>query len=83
MKIIEELESTKMAWVLSYVQGGRTCNEYIQEFKKIIRESGYKRQSLIEEFERGLSKRIRRKLVEAESLSLYNRGVTGKSSKVG
>jgi len=23
-------------------QGGRTCNEYVQEFKKVARESGYK-----------------------------------------
>ena len=96
MQIMEESKSTKMAWVLSYVQRGvaeaqkdnlldellkeeseveiaeelfskmrnefgetaeeerkvkqlrtieqrgRTCDEYIQEFKKIARESGYK-----------------------------------------
>ena len=121
MKMIGELESTKMAWVLSYIQrgvaeawkdnlldefskgeskveiveelfskmrnefgetaeekrkveqlrtieqGGRMCDKYIQEFKKITRESKYKRQPLIEEFKRGLSGGIRRKLAEAES----------------
>ena len=95
MKIIEKSESTKIAWVLSYVQGrvveawknnlldelskgesevetveelfskmknefgeiaekerkveqlrtiekgGKMCNEYVQEFKKIAKESGY------------------------------------------
>ena len=126
IKIMEESEATKMAWVLSYMQGGvaevqkdnlldelskrelevetveelfskirnkfgktieekrkieqlrtikqggRTCNEYIQEFKKIARESGYKEQPLIEEFKRGLSKALRRKLAKAESPSSIN-----------
>jgi len=48
-------------------QRGRTYNEYVQEFKKIARGSRYKKQPLIEEFKRGLSRRIRRKLVEAKS----------------
>ena len=48
-------------------QGGRTCNEYVQEFKKIARGSGYKGQPLIEEFKRGLNREIKRKLAEAKS----------------
>ena len=31
-------------------QGGRTCDKYVQEFKKVARGSGYKRRPLIEEF---------------------------------
>ena len=42
------------------------CNEYVQEFKKVARGSSYKGQPLIEEFKRGLSRTIRRKLAEAE-----------------
>jgi len=49
-------------------QGGRTCNEYVQEFKKVTRGSDYERRPLIEEFKRGLNGAIRRKLVEAEEL---------------
>jgi len=49
-------------------QGGRTCNEYIQEFKKVTRGSSYKRRPLIKEFKRGLNGAIRRKLAEAEEL---------------
>jgi len=49
-------------------QGGRTCNEYIQEFKKVTRGSSYKRRPLIKEFKRGLNRAIRRKLAEAEEL---------------
>jgi len=47
-------------------QGGRTCDEYVQEFKKVTRGSGYEGRSLIEEFKRGLNGTIRRKLAEAE-----------------
>jgi len=123
MKMTEKSEATRIAWVLSYVQGGvaetwknnllnklskgkseietveelfgkirnkfgemakekrkieqlrkieqerRTYDKYVQEFKKVVRKSGYKRQSLIEEFKRGLSGMLRRKLAEAENLS--------------
>ena len=48
-------------------QERRTCDKYVQEFKKIVRESGYERWPLIEEFKRGLSKVLRRKLAEAEN----------------
>jgi len=120
MKMIEKMEATQVAWVLSYVQGGiaeawkdnlldelakeesevesaeqlfakirndfreiseekrkieqlrtieqggRTCNEYVQEFKKVARGSGYKGRPLIKEFKRGLNRAIRRKLAETE-----------------
>jgi len=47
-------------------QGGRTCNKYVQEFKKVARGSSYEGRPLIEEFKRGLNRSIRRKLAEAE-----------------
>jgi len=49
-------------------QKERTCNEYIQEFKKITRESSYKKRPLIKEFKKKLNRAIRRKLAESESL---------------
>jgi len=39
-KTIEE--ERKIEQLRTIKQGERTCNEYIQEFKKIARESGYK-----------------------------------------
>ena len=123
MKMIGEAEATKIAWVLSYVQGGvaeawkdnlldklskgkseieivkelfgkirnkfgktaeeerkieqlrmieqeeKTYNEYVQEFKKVVRGSSYEGQSLIEEFKRGLSRALKRKLAEVENPS--------------
>jgi len=47
-------------------QEGRTCNKYVQEFKKVARGSSYERRPLIKEFKQGLNEAIRRKLTEAE-----------------
>jgi len=49
-------------------QGERTYDKYMQEFKKVARESGYERRPFIKEFKRGLNGSIRRKLAEAEEL---------------
>ena len=59
-------EERKIEQLRTIEQGRRTCNEYMQEFKKVARGSGYERRPLIEEFKRGLNGSIRRKLVEAE-----------------
>jgi len=61
-------EKRKIEQLRTIEQGGRTCNEYVQEFKKVARESGYERRPLIEEFKQGLNGAIRRKLAEAEEL---------------
>ena len=57
-------EERKIEQLRTIKQGGRTCNEYVQEFKKVARGSGYKGRPLIEEFKRGLNGSIRRKLAE-------------------
>jgi len=59
-------EERKIEQLQTIEQGSRTCDEYVQEFKKVTRESSYERRPLIEEFKRGLSRVIRRKLAEAE-----------------
>jgi len=61
-------EERKIEQLRTIEQEGRTCNKYVQEFKKIARESGYKGRPLIEEFKKGLNRAIRRKLAEAEEL---------------
>jgi len=60
-------ESRKVDELRLLVQGPRTCNEYVQEFKRVARGSGYEGRVLIDEFKRGLNGTIRRKLAEAES----------------
>jgi len=59
-------EERKIEQLRTIEQGGRTYDEYVQEFKKVARGSGYEGRPLIEEFKRGLSGAIRRKLAEAE-----------------
>jgi len=61
-------EERKIEQLRTIEQGGRTCDEYMQEFKKVTRESGYEGRPLIKEFKRGLNGAIRRKLAEAEEL---------------
>ena len=59
-------EKRKIEQLRTIEQEVRTCDEYMQEFKKIARGSGYEGRPLIEEFKRGLNGTIRRKLAEAE-----------------
>ena len=48
-------------------QGVRTMEEFVQEFKRAARRSGYEGRLLVEEFKRGMNKGIRRKLMEVEN----------------
>ena len=59
-------EERKIEQLRTIKQGGKTCDEYVQEFKKVTRGSSYEGRSLIEEFKQGLNKAIRRKLAEVE-----------------
>ena len=62
-----EEESVKAAELRKLEQGGRTMEEFIQEFKRAVRGSGYEGRPLMEEFKRGMNGGIRRKLMEAEN----------------
>jgi len=61
-------EERKIEQLRTIEQGGRTCDKYVQEFKKVARGSSYEGRPLIEEFKQGLNGAIRRKLAEAEEL---------------
>ena len=61
-------ESRKADELRLLVQGSRTCDEYVQEFRRAARGSGYERRALIDEFKRALNGTIKKKLAEAESL---------------
>ena len=62
-----EEESVKAAELRKLEQGGRMMEEFIQEFKRAARGSGYEGRPLIEEFKRGMNGGIQRKLMEAEN----------------
>jgi len=63
-----EEESVKVAELRKLEQGERTMEEFVQEFKRAVRGSGYEGRLLVEEFKRGINGGIRRKLMEAENL---------------
>jgi len=62
-----EEESVKAAELRKLEQGGKTMEEFVQEFKRAARGSGYEGRPLVEEFKRGMNGGIRRKLMEAEN----------------
>jgi len=62
-----EEESVKAAELRKIEQGGKTMQEFIQEFKRAARGSRYEGRPLVEEFKRGMNEGIRRKLMEAEN----------------
>ena len=53
-----EEESVKVAELRKLEQGGRTMEEFVQEFKRAARGSGYEGRPLIEEFKREMSGRL-------------------------
>ena len=62
-----EEESVKAAELRQLEQGGRTMEEFMQEFKRTARGSRYEERLLVEEFKRGMNGGIRRKLMKAEN----------------
>ena len=62
----ENEELVKVAELKRVEQGRRTTEEFMQEFKRTVRESRYKRRVLVEEFKREMNRVIKRKLMEAE-----------------
>jgi len=62
-----EEELVKVAELRRMEQGGKTMEEYVQEFKRVARGSGYEGRPLVEEFKRGMNGGIMRKLMEAEN----------------
>ena len=64
---VGEEESVKAAELRKLEQGGKTMEEFVQEFKRAARESGYEGRLLVEEFKREINRSIKRKLMEAEN----------------
>ena len=60
-------ETVNVAELKKLEQGGKTMEEFVQEFKKAARGSRYEGRPLVEEFKRGMNGAIRRKLIEAKN----------------
>ena len=61
-----EEESVKAVELRKMEQGGKIMEEFVQEFKRAARGSGYEGRLLVEEFKREMNRTIRRKLMKAE-----------------
>jgi len=59
-------ESRKVDELRVLEQRSRMVDEYVQEFKRVARGSGYEERALVKEFKRELGGVIRRRLAEAE-----------------
>ena len=62
----KDKEAIKVVELRRLEQRGRTIEEFVQEFRRATRESGYKGRPLIEEFKKRINRMIRKKLMEAE-----------------
>jgi len=62
-----EEESVKVVELRKLEQGGKTMEEFVQEFKRAACGSGYEGRPLVEEFKQGMNGGIRKKLMEVEN----------------
>ena len=63
----EDEKLVKVAELKKIKQGERTMEEFVQDFKRVVRDSGHKGRPLIEEFKWCMNGSIRRKLMEVET----------------
>lgn len=56
----------KVAKLKKVKQETRTIKEFIQEFRRVVRDGRYEELALVEELKREVNKVIRRKLMKAE-----------------
>ena len=63
-KFGKDKELVKVAELKKTEQGGKTIEEFVQEFRKVTRKSRYKKRALVEEFKRGMNGV--KKLIETE-----------------
>ena len=59
-------QSIKVAELRRLEQEGKTIEEFVHKFRRVVRESRYKRRSLVEEFKRGINATIYQRLMESE-----------------
>ena len=60
----EDNKTIKVAELKKVEQESKTMEEFVQEFRRIIRNSRYEKRSLIKEFKKRTNRMIRKKLIE-------------------
>ena len=64
----ENDKTMKVVELKKVEQENRMIEEFVQEFRRVARESEYEVRLLVEEFKKGMNRMIRRKLIEAKRL---------------
>ena len=59
-------ETVKVAKLKKLEQEGKMIKEFVQEFRRTARGSGYKGRPLVKEFKRGMNRTICQRLIESE-----------------
>jgi len=59
-------KSVKVAELRRLEQGGKTIEEFVQEFRRVARGSRYEKRPLVEEFKRGFNATIYCRLMAAQ-----------------
>ena len=77
----EDKETVKIAELKRLEQGERIIEEFVQEFRRVIRKSRYEERLLVEEFKRGMNRTIYQRLMELEQQlssikQQYDRAIT-------
>ena len=77
----KDKKSVKVAELKKLEQDSKTIEEFVQEFQRAVRGSGYEGRPLMEEFKREINGIIRRRLMETEQQpslikQWYNRAIT-------
>jgi len=62
----EDEELVKVAELKKLKQRGKMMEEFVQEFRRVARGSGYKGRLLVEEFKRGINTTICQRLMKSE-----------------
>ena len=60
----EDNKTIKVAELKKVEQESKTMEEFVQEFRRIIRNSRYEKRSLMKEFKKRTNRMIRKKLIE-------------------
>ena len=63
-------ESVKVAKLKKLEQRGKIIEEFVQEFRRVARGSGYEERPLVEEFKREINRMICQRLMKAECYKL-------------
>jgi len=62
----ENEELAKVTELKRLEQRGKTIEEFVQEFRRVARGSGYESRSLVEKFKKGINTTICQRLIESE-----------------